>query len=437
MIIRIQLLLSLLWVASAIMVLTCSCTGNMESLGTDGDSDIILFCSCESDEGCPAGYHCKFYPGHPGCGEACIMDEETDGDLDSSDDIDAEQSEEVGSESDNIDDAFESDDQTEQETGIVCSPPCTDITETCSAVGCICSDGYHDGGDGVCVSVDTCSNGFGIPAGGVDCIPLELACPDEDVCRHLTGWSEGSCQYSFEPENQSCDGTDPNSCVTVFGCQTGTCTPIVGDCPELRPILFMHGVNGSSANFNTMIERFVADGWPRDYLVALDAADPSWGCSVDNASMIRQAAANLMANTGAGRIDLVAHSMGTLSSRYFMKFLGGQNVVNTYVTMGGMHHGLSSPCWAPDFLDVCIWQELCESGDYIAALNSDPATPGCTHWVSIYGTADETVPNESSFLEGAENISVEGITHDTGENGLLENATVYAEVKRVLQYECW
>jgi len=204
--------------------------------------------------------------------------------------------------------------------------------------------------------------------------------------------------------------------------------------PAPRPVILVHGVNGSSADYATMIARLQADGWPADWLFAFDAADPKWGCNVDNAAAIQQLVAHAMAVTGQPRVDLVAHSMGTLSSRYYVKNLGGQTQVNTYVTLGGMHHGLSSPCWNP--LPICVWNELCQSGEFITELNADPATPGNLNWVSIYGTADETVPNESSYLEGAENIALEGIEHD-GPNGLQERLEAYEEVRRVLQYPCW
>jgi hypothetical protein len=51
----------------------------------------------------------------------------------------------------------------------------------------------------------------------------------------------------------------------------------------------------------------------------------------------------------------------------------------------------------------------------------------------MYGTADKDVPNSSSQLDGAENISFEGVEHD-GANGLLEVEAVYLEVRRVLKY---
>jgi triacylglycerol lipase len=187
------------------------------------------------------------------------------------------------------------------------------------------------------------------------------------------------------------------------------------------PILFIHGINGSAADFDAMIARFTARGWPANYLAAHTFEDPAWGCNVDNAATIQTWAAELAASTGATQIDVVAHSMGTLSSRYFEKNLGGTVTTRTYVTLGGMHHGLDSSC-SPDFpLKPCVWTEICSTGDYVAQLNADPATPGPSRWISIYGSADTTVPNESSILTGAENIMIDGADHI----GLLEQQPTF------------
>lgn len=207
-------------------------------------------------------------------------------------------------------------------------------------------------------------------------------------------------------------------------------------CPTPRPILLVHGINGSSDNYAVMVQRLIDEGQPKSLIFLFDAVDPSWTCNVDNAAAIDVLVKKILADTGFARIDLIAHSMGTISTRYWLKFMGGTQWVNTYVTLGGMHHGLFSPCLAPEFLGVCVWQELCETGKFIAALNADPATPGALHWVSMMGTADTTVPNASSTLEGAENIVFEGVEH-SGPKGLLEVPEVFAEVLRVLAYPCW
>ena len=207
-------------------------------------------------------------------------------------------------------------------------------------------------------------------------------------------------------------------------------------CPAPRPVLLVHGINGSSANYAVMVERLIADGWPQDFIFLFDAKDPAWGCNVDNAAAIDALVDDIMETTGHDRLDLVAHSMGTLSSRHWVKNMGGAERLNTYVTMGGMHHGLASPCWAPEFLGVCVWQELCETGEMVTQLNAEPSTPGPVNWVTMYGTADTAIPNESSQLDGAENLVFEGVEH-SGPAGLLELVEVYDEVKRVLEYPCW
>jgi len=133
---------------------------------------------------------------------------------------------------------------------------------------------------------------------------------------------------------------------------------------------------------------------------------------------------------GARRIAIVAHSMGGLSSRYFVKSLGGTGRVSVYTSLGTMHHGLRNPCTAP--VPVCVWQELCSSGTFIADLNATPATPRPTAWTSIFSDSDNTVPVTSSELEGATNILVNGLEHD-GVNGLQDSEEVYRLVVQSLQ----
>lgn len=207
--------------------------------------------------------------------------------------------------------------------------------------------------------------------------------------------------------------------------------PAEAGAPLVDPVVFVHGINGSSADFAVMIDHLVADGWPRERLFAIDYADPAWGCNVDNASTLATFVNAVLTTTGATKVDLVAHSMGNLSSRKFLKDLGGAALVNTYVSLGGMHHGLENACLNP--LDVCVWQELCGSKPFLTALNTAPVTPGPAIWVSIYSRDDETVPETSSHLDGAENIELAGLAH-AGPDGLLERAEAYVHVKRVLEY---
>lgn len=201
-----------------------------------------------------------------------------------------------------------------------------------------------------------------------------------------------------------------------------------------RPVIFIHGIGGNSGEYAVMIDRLVADGWPRDWLVAIDFPRPRWGCNVDNADIIQDTVQDVLTRTGQARVDIVAHSMGIVSSRHYIKNLGGTAFVNTYVTLGGMHHGVQSSCLNP--LPVCVWEEICPTKPFLMDLNADPATPGMLYWVSIFSTDDDRIPIESSMLDGAENILLTGPTH-AGATGLLESQLAYVEVLRVLRYPLW
>lgn len=90
-----------------------------------------------------------------------------------------------------------------------------------------------------------------------------------------------------------------------------------------HPILFVHGYNGSGSNWDTMVSRFKNDGWPAAYLDQW-----SYDSRQSNATTAEQLAREvdrLLGATGASQVDVVTHSMGGLSSRHFLKNLGGDS----------------------------------------------------------------------------------------------------------------
>ncbi len=108
------------------------------------------------------------------------------------------------------------------------------------------------------------------------------------------------------------------------------------------PILFLHGMFGSKIVWDSMKTRFLEDGWPNTTLYAYTFDDPE-NCSaqanINNANQIKQWVSNILDTTGVGKIDLVAHSMGGLSRRYYVKFLADLDSIDEFVTLGSPHHG--------------------------------------------------------------------------------------------------
>src|ERR1041384_2722479 len=85
------------------------------------------------------------------------------------------------------------------------------------------------------------------------------------------------------------------------------------------PILFVHGWNSNSSTWTTMIGRFQADGWTSSELYNWSY---DWHQSnATTAQQISDKVNQILAATGATKVDLISHSMGGLSTRYYVKNL--------------------------------------------------------------------------------------------------------------------
>src|SRR4051794_40990187 len=99
------------------------------------------------------------------------------------------------------------------------------------------------------------------------------------------------------------------------------------------PILFVHGWSGSTSTWTTMVSRFQADGWTSG---ELNNWTYNWHQSNATTAADIQAKVNsILAATGATKVDIISHSMGALSSRYYIKNLGGDQKVDDWVSLGG------------------------------------------------------------------------------------------------------
>ena len=124
------------------------------------------------------------------------------------------------------------------------------------------------------------------------------------------------------------------------------CSPDLSTGPKPRgslstvprnPIVFVHGWMSTSATFNTMVSRFKADGWTDAEILAF-----TYNSSQSNAvtaQLIKTKVDSILALTGAAKVDIITHSMGALSARYYVKYLGGDGKVDALVTLGGTNHG--------------------------------------------------------------------------------------------------
>jgi triacylglycerol esterase/lipase EstA (alpha/beta hydrolase family) len=127
----------------------------------------------------------------------------------------------------------------------------------------------------------------------------------------------------------------------------------------------------------------------------------------------------VLAATGAAKVDLVGHSQGGMMPRYYINFLGGAARVATFVALAPSNYGttldgltqlgrqlsiimpingaLSTVCTA------CVQQE--EGSAFLRTLNASPTVAGVNYTV-IESVDDEVVtPYTNAFLPAAANVT--------------------------------
>ncbi|GAA1561708.1 esterase/lipase family protein [Streptomyces globosus] len=189
------------------------------------------------------------------------------------------------------------------------------------------------------------------------------------------------------------------------------------DAPD--PVVFVHGWNSSGSTWDTMAGRFRAAGWPADRLHQWTY--PSGQSNAATAAALADEVDRVLAATGAARVDLVAHSMGSLSSRHYLRNLGGTAKVDAWVSLAGPNHGTDAArlCAGP----ACT--EMRPGSAFLQALNTGDETPGATRYATWASPCDVFVlPASTVALDGAENRT----TACLGHTDLHRDAAVHAEV---------
>ncbi len=191
------------------------------------------------------------------------------------------------------------------------------------------------------------------------------------------------------------------------------------------PILFVHGWNSSASTWNTVVGRFAADGW-----TSAELNTWSYNTAQSNATTAQQLASkvnSVLAATGAARLDLISHSMGGLSTRYYVKNLGGGPKVDEFVSLAGPNHGTGTA-------NLCFWNTSCfemrPGSSFLNALNSGDETPSTPRYGTWWSPCDEVInPDTSTILSGAANTQTSCLSH----SGVKDSATVYAQVREFVR----
>jgi triacylglycerol esterase/lipase EstA (alpha/beta hydrolase family) len=142
----------------------------------------------------------------------------------------------------------------------------------------------------------------------------------------------------------------------------------------------------------------------------------STGDIATSAAELGTEVSQVLAETGASKVDLVGHSQGGMMPRYYLKFLGGAQYVNTLVALAPSNHGttLDGLTTLVDTLGAiglvnsainaactaCVEQEA--GSAFLTNLNAGGETVAGVNYTVIESEDDEVVtPYTSAFLTGS------------------------------------
>jgi pimeloyl-ACP methyl ester carboxylesterase len=146
----------------------------------------------------------------------------------------------------------------------------------------------------------------------------------------------------------------------------------------MRPIVFVHGGAGSANNFQTQFMRFASNGYPTKYLTAHEY-DSTLALNTFEQiyDALDQTITTVLQATGADRVDLVGHSMGTRVSQGYLATASRAAKVAHYVNIDG-YPAAAPPGGVPT---LAIW----------AGMGWTAETPGR----EITGAVNVLMPNQT------------------------------------------
>ena len=191
------------------------------------------------------------------------------------------------------------------------------------------------------------------------------------------------------------------------------------------PILFVHGYNGNSSTWTTMYNRFIADQY-----ISAELVNWTYDYNKSNrttAALIKAKVDSILNATGATQVNIITHSMGTISVRYYIDSLGGASKVHAFAGLGATNHGTTLAAFC--FSTSCV--EMRPNSTLLNHLNQTDETPFGVAYGTWRSPCDEAVsPHSSPILNGADiNEETACMSHSQ----LHEDATVYAHVKAFIE----
>ena len=178
--------------------------------------------------------------------------------------------------------------------------------------------------------------------------------------------------------------------------------PLSPELPAL-PVLLVHGYACNSGYWRPMSKLLTGAGISH---YGIDLEPPGAGID-DFVPQVHAAVERLCAATGSTQVIVLAHSMGGLVARAYLRRHGAARIARV-ITLGTPHHGTVLAGFGPGSNAV----QMRRDSAWLAALAAGEANLQRKLFSSIYSVHDNIIaPQNSSDLPGARNVVFGAIGH--------------------------
>jgi triacylglycerol esterase/lipase EstA (alpha/beta hydrolase family) len=183
--------------------------------------------------------------------------------------------------------------------------------------------------------------------------------------------------------------------------------------PAVLPVLLLHGIGCNAGVWSSMRRYLSREGLGPVYALSYG---PPLAAIAAVAPQVAAKIAQIERDTGASQVVIVAHSMGGLVARAYLRQYGPAHV-RRLVTVGTPHAG-SRHAW---LMGGASLVDMRPQSKFVTAMGEPSESERAVPTVSIWSWHDSMVtPQDSSRLAWGENVVVARVAH----NALLGDATV-------------
>lgn len=187
------------------------------------------------------------------------------------------------------------------------------------------------------------------------------------------------------------------------------------------PVLLVHGYAHNRSGFLSMSRQLKQAGFR--YVDGFNYNALTDGIP-EAAARLSAEIERVLAATGASRVMLVGHSMGGMVARYYVQELGGEDTVDTVVTLGSPHQGTYA-----SYLGLGQAAAQLRPNSALLSQLESSARPGPVRWIAYWSDLDVFVtPVTHGRLDhpalAAHNVRV----RDTGHLSLLASGLVLRDI---------